>query len=74
MGNNKTKYIAKKDTWFKEGTEVILIDDYGNYTGLFSGTRVCQNPSSEGNWKKLNEEYQDEEVCLFEEFDIKEII
>jgi hypothetical protein len=32
MKGNSMKYIAKKDTWFKEGTECKLIEDYRDYT------------------------------------------
>jgi len=69
------KYIAKPDTWFDEGIEVILIDDYRLdkqcpcNMGLFKGWRTCENPLSEGKSKKINEKYLDEEVCSFDEFD-----
>jgi hypothetical protein len=65
-------YIPKKDTWFKENQLVVLLNDYGNGTGLFLGYRVCENPDSEGSWKRIGEEYLDEEMCLFEEFNIIE--
>lgn len=64
----ETKYVAKPDTWYDEGTSVKLIDDYGNGTGLFRGVRTCKNPASEGKNKKVGQKYLDEEVCLFEEF------
>lgn len=65
------KYIVKPDTWFKEGTEVILIDDYRPKMncGLFSGITICENPSSEGMFRNIGEEYEDEEVCDFNEFE-----
>lgn len=68
------KYIAKKDAWFKEGTEVKL-EEYlytsgdGIKCGLFRGIRVCENPKSEAN-KPLGTEYIDGEVCSYNEFDV----
>jgi hypothetical protein len=67
------KYIAKPDTWFKEGTEAKLIDDYRLEDpsldfGLFEGIKICENPKSESH-KIVGEEYQDQEICFFEEFE-----
>jgi hypothetical protein len=71
------RYIAKPGTWFKAGTEVQLVDflwDHtehgGSKTGIFCGLRVCENPESEA--KPLGIEYQDEEMCSYDEFDIVE--
>jgi len=58
--------IAKKNTWFKYGKPVFVVDDYGNGSGLFRGIRVCQNPDAENH--DLGEEYIDEEICNFDEF------
>jgi hypothetical protein len=66
------RYISKGD-WFKEGTEARLIDDYrpdGLDTGLFEGIRVCVNPNSEGKSKSVGEEYLDQEICFFDEFEV----
>jgi hypothetical protein len=70
-----TKYIARPDTWFDEGTEVKLVDDYRTSNvkwnaGLFYGWRTCVNPKSEN--RKLGERCMDEEVCDFDEFDVIE--
>jgi hypothetical protein len=70
-----TKYIAKKFTWFIEGTVAELIDDYrvGEPSwdmGLFRGARRCENQKSEN--RPLGEEHMDEEVCSFDEFDVVE--
>ena len=67
-----TLIYVSNGTWFAKDTMAVLIDDYRPLSncGLFSGTRVCQNPKSEN--KKLNEVYWDEEVCDFDEFDIME--
>ena len=58
------KYIAKPDTWFKEGTECKLLDDYSESFdgGLFEGIIIDEN----GNEKI------DEEICDFNEFNIIE--
>lgn len=66
-------YIAKPNTWFKAGTTVKLIDFHyeltGDKVGLFEGTRVCENPASEGDWKTVGQEYTDQEVCFYDEFE-----
>lgn len=51
------KYIAKPDTWYDEGTEAQLIDDYRPQidSGLFCGYK---------NGKL------DEEICSFDEFEV----
>lgn len=55
------KFIAKKDTWFDEGTSAKLLTDCSGGTfkghGVFEGFR---------NGKK------DEELCDFDEFEIVE--
>ena len=74
IGDSQDLFIKKymsDGTWFKKGTECILIDDYRPVinSGLFSGIRVCEKPYAEGN-HKLDEEYQDEEICGFDEFQV----
>lgn len=49
------KYIAKPNTWFDEGTEATLICEITSEYGLFSG---------------IKDGKEDEEGCLYEEFDI----
>lgn len=53
------KFIAKKDTWFDEGTEAKLLTDCGEWPfkgdGIFEGIR--------------NGEI-DEELCGYDEFEI----
>ena len=78
------KYIAKKDTWFKEGTECKLIEDYrdenenlaGGNSGLFEGVFVIDEEKwlkVKTKWKnnKVGDEVDDTEVCNFNEFDIE---
>lgn len=66
-----THYRAKKDTWFKEGTNAILITKIDDDTGLFEGLRVPQFRYEFAIGRDPNGEI-DQEVCLFEEFDIIE--
>jgi hypothetical protein len=63
-------YIAKPNEWFKAGTEVKLVERYSETYGLFSGVRVCEHARAE--CRPLGIEYEDEEVCGFHEFEIKE--
>lgn len=59
MKNKKKIYRAKPNTWFDEGTEVKLVDDYRPKLpcGLFCG---------------LQDGKLDEEICSFNEFKIIE--
>ena len=65
-------YIAKKDTWYDEGSICILIDDYRPQmdAGLFYGMRTCENPASEA--RPFGDKHLDEEVCQFNKFDVEE--
>ena len=61
----KKKYIAKPNTWFKEGTEVKLIeylhvDGNGNKYGLFEGIHIDNNKNDTIST----------EVCAYDEFEI----
>jgi hypothetical protein len=60
-------------TWFVEGTEATLIDDYRPQiqSGLFRGQRRCDDPAVEGHPR--GEVYEDEEVCAFCEFAVVEV-
>lgn len=55
----KINFIAKPDTWFDDGTQVTLIDDYRPQlnVGLFEGYKDGKI---------------DQECCNFDEFDIIE--
>jgi hypothetical protein len=64
------RYIAKKDEWFKEGTEAFLVADMQSDFGLFSGIRINQG---ESKLCAIGEEYLDEEMCSFDEFDTIEV-
>ena len=75
MKGKDMKYISD-GTWFKEGTECKLIEDYrdGNYNGgLFEGIFVIEDEESrqiKEKWKdnKVGDEVIDREVCNFDEF------
>ena len=62
------KYLSD-GTWFEKGTVCKLVDDYRPEmnSGLFSGLRKCKNPSAES--RLLDELYDDEEICSFNEFE-----
>lgn len=60
------KYIAKPDSWFKEGTEVELIADCGKLGGIFKGVRISEGPPEMAPY---DEEYVDEELCPWDEFE-----
>ena len=55
-------YIAKPNTWFKPGSVVTLIDG-----DIFKGVRVCE---SKNELHEVGEEYEDEEFCCLDEFDV----
>jgi len=71
------EYIARKDTWFKEGTECKLIEDFGYNSGIFEGIFVIDEKNwlkvkTKWNNNKVGDEVIDREVCSFNEFIIKE--
>jgi len=63
-----SKFISKGE-WFDKDTEVtpIWIDED---IGLFKGLRTCINPKSEAHL--LGEQYEDEEMCGLDEFEVIE--
>jgi len=60
------QHFAKKDAWFECRSLVRVLNDYKDGTGLFCGTRICQNSELEG--RNLGEEYQHRRICNFDEF------
>ena len=73
------KYIAKKDGWFKKGTECKLVEDYRGIgftdIGLFEGIFVIDDEkwlTVKDHWNnnKVGDEVVDREVCNFNEFNI----
>lgn len=69
------KYIAKKGTWFKEGTECELIEDYKEAGGLYRGTYIVGNSNYDKFWNQKGYKEGDEvimnEVCSHDEFEVK---
>jgi hypothetical protein len=82
------KFIAKKDTWFKEGSEVFYEDsnyrckrvDYetlqlikqDNPFNVFRGIRVCSYEYEFNLGFSRGQERFDGEACSLDEFDIIE--
>lgn len=78
------KLTARPDTWFKPGTEVydydaeparrLTLDEWNEWLKsgivLVSGTRIIENPDSEGGGQ-IGEERQDGECCGCDEFDVE---
>jgi hypothetical protein len=65
------KYISD-GTWFDKGTECILVCDCSTANikmGIFSGIRTCEVSAAEAG-KPVGTKYEDEELCLYEEFEI----
>jgi hypothetical protein len=76
-------YIAKPDTWFKEGTiaeleEYLFIDGNSCKHGLFRGTYVVgPNEGYDTYWHKQGykegDEVQMTELCAYEEFEKRDV-
>ena len=69
-------YIAKKDEWFKEGTEAELVEDFsgnGVKMGLFQGILILDEGIIRSKTiykdKKPGDEVIDREICTYDEFD-----
>jgi hypothetical protein len=73
-----TRYIAKPDTWFDEGTEAWLdtdfrdVDENGNYcgymSGVFHGIKTFDKEYAKAKSTKVGKQW-DSEVCSFDEFE-----
>ena len=66
------RYIAKPNTWYKEGTEAFLICEVTDDSGLFKGIKKVEeddNISFIENYG-IGYEFEDEELCGYDEFDI----
>ncbi len=76
MLNETTKYIANRNTWFKEGTECTLVEEYdGCDFGLFRGIYIISDTEYDEFWYNqgysIGDEVMMNEVCLFNEFNIQ---
>ena len=60
------KYIAKPNTWFDEGTEITIIDDYNQE--LWNAEFNCWSAHVLASGLK-NGKY-DEEMCCMYEFEV----
>jgi len=79
MGN-KVKYIAKPDTWFKEGTECFKDEDMYRGSAIYRGTYVIGSCNPDGYDKfwyekghKDGDEVEMREICSHNEFEIIEV-
>ncbi len=68
------RYIAKEDSWFKEGSECKLLEDYKD-CGLYRGIYIVgENEGYDMYWHKKGFKEGDEvemnEVCTHDEFNI----
>jgi len=69
------RYIAKKDTWFKEGVECEFLEDYQEGGGLYRGIYIIgENKGYDTFWYnkgyKEGDEVEMNEVCSHDEFNV----
>ncbi len=67
-------YIAKKNTWFIEGTECLYVEHLYGDLGIFEGKIKLEDTTTKSRWKEYNEGdiIDDREACLYEEFKPKQ--
>lgn len=86
MTKQFVKFVAKPDTWFKSGEEVLWEDsqykcrrptvaEFNNIkkdnAAVFVGIRVCEDsPNENGLGYKAGDERMDGEWCPLDEFEI----
>jgi len=63
-------YIAKKDSWFIEGTECLYVKHLYNDVGIFEGRIKLENTTTKTWWDKhkVGDIIDDRESCFYEEF------
>lgn len=75
------KLIAKKDTWFKEGSVVELLEEHmtfkdGTKSGLYRGVYIIGNSDYDKFWYSFGYKEGDEvvmnEECTSDEFEFVE--
>ena len=68
-------YVARPDTWYKEGTICEFLCEITPDSGLFSGIKIVE--SDDANYLNLGygigDEFLDEEGCGLDEFDMYEV-
>ena len=62
------RFIAKKDTWFDEGTEAVLLGE--SWVGFADPALTIR--ADAGLFAGIRDGKPDEEVCGLDEFDIIE--
>lgn len=73
MTNDTRIFIAKPDTWYKEGTLCKFLGEVTDDQGIFLGLRVVEEQYEVNAGYKMGEERMDEEVCGYDEFYIIDI-
>lgn len=74
----KSRFIAKPNTWFKEGSECEFMGWVtphsldGFRAGLFYGPRIVESLSEGHGCRFIGDEIMDEEVCCEDEFEVIE--
>ena len=63
-------YIAKKDSWFIEGTKCLYVKHLYNDVGIFEGRIKLENTTTKTWWDKHKggDIIDDRESCFYEEF------
>jgi hypothetical protein len=68
-------FVARPDSWYKEGTICELICEITEDSGLFSGIKVVKDDDHDyiNMGREIGHEFLDEESCTYDEFDIYEL-
>ena len=63
-------YIAKKDTWFIEGTKCLYVEHVYDDRGTFEGKIKLENTTTKSWWNKhkIGDIIEDREMCGYDEF------
>jgi hypothetical protein len=63
-------YIAKKDSWFIEGTPCLYIDHLYDNIGIFEGKIKLEDTTTKSWWDKykIGDIIDDREACDYDEF------
>ncbi len=64
-------YIAKKDTWFIEGTKCLYVEHVYGDRGIFEGKIKLENTTTKSWWGKykIGDIIEDREMCGYDEFE-----
>ena len=63
-------YIAKKDTWFIEGTKCLYVEHLYDDRGIFEGEIKLEDITTKGWWNEhaIGDIIEDREACSYDEF------